>query len=441
METSILDAVPDAILDAILDRRFPVAPLLRVISTPSCSRKRKRSRSRSVEAVVDEDEEREPIFSPYHPIISGTSFADYAHLPLVGWPNAQEYLKRDPNRPETAFTRIPKHLAADLGKYISMAYWPESTVLRPVFNQEAGSFRPTLRRSRTNRIILYPGCFNPVHEGHRELLCRAYACTRDVNVIAAIVIALDNDSVREKEYADEIWLRKTQRAKLWSGHRGLRDWAWVYAKADDEWDNFQERLTRLITTVGFKLEYVALFGPDHVGIHNVRAKWWDCENMIVNDAGRAADFVCEDGKLTRLNTCSNWEPVSIDKEEMDWMSTLTAQWLLSSRSFGKSGKWPSSLELTNECDTEEFKALIERITEEYTHRMKGVVSCRKQQAGRWIRYIPTVDDTVWKDSSSTHLRRIIKTTPPDQLYEKLKGKALCPRTLVRYVGDMKIDRS
>ena len=77
-----------------------------------------------------------------------------------------------------------------LAPYIQQAHSHKSGhVLPPAGDQIFGDPQtaPRLDKTRTNRIIVYPGSFNPPHRGHLHLLNHAYYHgVPDLNVVAAI---------------------------------------------------------------------------------------------------------------------------------------------------------------------------------------------------------------------------------------------------------------
>ncbi|XXG99597.1 hypothetical protein Hte_005938 [Hypoxylon texense] len=378
----------------------------------------------SIQALADE--ERESISSPLTP-------TDYEKT-LATRPNTttRNLVNKGPRLPilGAACTLISSegHPVADLDKYIEEAYYPYGipSSRRPIFNHGTGHFRPQLEQCRMNRIIVYPGCFNPPHRGHQALINRAFSCTRDINVIAAIIVPVTG---QRKQYTDDVWFEKAQRIQLWTGNQGPHDWLWFYERRGREWDEFQERLISAVKRDGFHLEFILLCGPDNVDMDHMSPKddIWGCKNIIVSDVGRAASFVRANGKLTRLSTCTAWEPVSIDPREIVRKSTDTAEWILSSLSLTMSGQ-------------KTYGALIEEIGAEYANRMRGVALCRHRRAAhRWIRYVPDVDGMM--QMSSTDIRRTIARCPVDQLSEKLKGKALHPELLVQFVRENKTGTS
>lgn len=87
-----------------------------------------------------------------------------------------------------------------------------------VFRSEPHFRSPTLRSDRENRILLYPGYFNPPHHGHCALLWHTFLCTDDHTV--ALVVVLKSDAYLGSKAQTEVgdWsfkLNSYQRAQLW----------------------------------------------------------------------------------------------------------------------------------------------------------------------------------------------------------------------------------
>ncbi|KAL5410246.1 hypothetical protein PMIN04_010705 [Paraphaeosphaeria minitans] len=157
---------------------------------------------------------------------------------------------------------------ADLGGYIASCHatqYQRFGITDRVFDQGMTNVRPRLRSDRTNRIILYPGSFNPPHRGHETLLRRAFEGSQDIDVIAAIVVLLDDNDVEAKclHLGQRFTLAKEERVRLWRGY-GPHDWRWVYDGSERDWHSFRLRLTDVITGDGFDLKFVVLAGLDYI---------------------------------------------------------------------------------------------------------------------------------------------------------------------------------
>ncbi|KAI1400943.1 hypothetical protein F4819DRAFT_487146 [Hypoxylon fuscum] len=360
------------------------------------------------------DEEREDIPTPSTPD-DNEYFND--ELPHT---TTRNMVNRDPKRPliSAASTRKPSayRAVADLGNYIEECYYKNtSSPRRPIFNKGAGHFTPQLEQNRKNRIIIYPGCFNPPHRNHQALLNRAFSCTQDIHVIAAIVLPLTNDTKSHMT----IKFTKAEKARLWTGDYAPHDWLWVYQKSHSEWDEFRTSLARAITTDGFKLQFILLTGSDHVRRDSF-PDTWDCENVVVGDVGRKADFVRADGSLARVDGCGSWALLPFNQKNITWKAKDTAEWLLGSLSFTMVGQG--------------YEALVEEIALEYVRRMQGIRVCSyKHDTKPWLRYIPGGDGVA--HLSSTDIRWAMTKYPPVELFEKLKRKVLNPEILIQLIQE------
>ncbi|KAK1974413.1 hypothetical protein LZ30DRAFT_408992 [Colletotrichum cereale] len=157
---------------------------------------------------------------------------------------------------------------AELGPYIARCH-SNYTPVRS-FNRNNRIFKtenqPLLRRGRMNRVIVYPGCFNPPHLGHYNMLRRAFEGSRDINVVAAVVFPL-NDSRLEGKYAmsDGLILSKAERVRLWrSDARFMPEW-WVYDGDEGDWYALRDDLEEAIERDGFEIQFSSVLGPDHIG--------------------------------------------------------------------------------------------------------------------------------------------------------------------------------
>ena len=205
---------------------------------------------------------------------------------------------------------------AELGPYIAKCFPTFTAPTEKVFNEKTRQRRPTLESNRTNRILLYPGTFNPPHQGHRALLCHAFQSSQDINTIAAIIIPGGNSAVRNKcsRNGTSTVFTKEERIRLWQG--GLpHDWCWVYPGRVRDFSLFCLHLTEAITRDGFEVKFALLLGPDHISQLSCPTKNdWNCHEVIVSDISRVPDFLTWRNTLQKFDLYGPWKTVSCSEE-------------------------------------------------------------------------------------------------------------------------------
>lgn len=187
--------------------------------------------------------------------------------------------------------------------------------------------RPLLDKDRVNRILLYPGSFNPPHHGHEALLNHAFANGHDMNIIAAIILPTDDDQLESKCAAlgESLMLSKQERARLWKGW-GEHDWAWVYDCSMFSWFSFQRRLTESVAHDGFDLQFVLLSGRDILNNLSLRI-WngWGCDVIMISDVSRRSNVVSDHSHWHSIRGCGPWEKTSRDGREVNqWLARTEA---------------------------------------------------------------------------------------------------------------------
>ena len=228
-------------------------------------------------------------------------------------------------------------LSPYIGKIIYEYEYNEGRFPREhIFDYGIAHGAPVLERGHTNRILVYPGSFNPPHNGHVALLRQAlHNSGSDLNIIAAIILPLDDDSL-EKKFAAQpgtLILTKKQRATLWAGEYGTGPGpsCWVFEYSTEKWGAFQKQLIKTTTLDDFDVEFVCLSGPDWVTVgQSPRGRVWECEHIIVSDVGRSADFTPDTiSNLTQLRGCERWEEVLPDFEALRRHAEEDASWVYS----------------------------------------------------------------------------------------------------------------
>src|SRR5271167_970439 len=59
---------------------------------------------------------------------------------------------------------------------------------------------PLLSKDRANRVLIYPGSFNPPHIGHLSVLRHAFESSPDLNIVAGIVVPVAVELIEKENY-------------------------------------------------------------------------------------------------------------------------------------------------------------------------------------------------------------------------------------------------
>ncbi|KAF5637268.1 uncharacterized protein FTJAE_5683 [Fusarium tjaetaba] len=285
-------------------------------------------------------------------------------------------------------TMAPRRLADYIERIKVADKTSSQTTARPFNNGTAT--QPPLIRGRVNRILLFPGSFNPPHQGHLNLLKHVFHnAGADLNIIAAIIVTTDDERLKMKMERREtgIVLSREKRQNLWRGDGIPVDWAWVYDNSVASWPGFRAKLVNALKRDGVDLKFVLLFGPDAItadGGYNPEC--WNCGDAITSDISRPVDFRYPNS-LRQLSGCEPWISLEDGRARFDNKISICRQ---------------------------------------NRTRPKGT-----------IRFIPCDLDRRPQDApSSTKIREIIESSPQEEWEEKLKGIALHPKLLVEYLKEL-----
>ncbi|KAI0107333.1 hypothetical protein F4776DRAFT_432606 [Hypoxylon sp. NC0597] len=326
--------------------------------------------------------------------------------------------------------------------------------------------KPVLKKGRTNRILLYNGCFNPPHQGHLAHLAHAYRhAGADLHVVGAIVLVAGDQYLKWKmgRAPGTLRLSEAQRIDLWNRElrtrgppdrdgrgggsgSGSADWCWVVP--ENQWNTIADELERLFDMDGFEVEFVRLAGGDKVGLRGVQHGVWGCRMMITTDISRPVEF-CEGGgggeaRLKDLAGHTKWRRVQQDGVVEDDGDLLSHQPCRIRR------REPRSPRITPVPVTfrgEEHVGLTALPAPIAHERKREVWVCESAYGARdayTVRFVSsTRQERFDPDLSSTKLREIITeaTTPNEtsqdegRLEDKLRGVALSPELLAQFIRE------
>ncbi|KAI0839068.1 hypothetical protein F5Y06DRAFT_295685 [Hypoxylon sp. FL0890] len=346
--------------------------------------------------------------------------------------------------------------------------------------------KPVLKKCRTNRILLYNGCFNPPHQGHLAHLTHAYRHSgSDLNIVGAIVLVAGDHYLRWKMGRAPETLRLTakQRIELWNRELrtrgpdrdgqggGSADWCWVLP--EEGWMATEQSLERLFRMDGFEVEFVRLAGGDKVRLRDVQHGVWGCRMLITTDVSRPVEFCDGEGRMWDLASHTKWRRVQLSGEGdvlVDENAGAKGGELAldESRSYGDSMavNLPTSTRQTqvqgirNPLHAEmcpldfipdsDLRAISPAVAMQATtsapERKREIWVCESTFGGpglHTIRFVSSIPQERFDPTlSSTKLRNIIaEAVAPDglsqneRLEDKLWGVALSPELLARFIRE------
>ena len=229
----------------------------------------------------------------------------------------------------------------DLWHYIQNCdhHFSAQFVRNAVVDSEITHLQPTLQEGRTNRVLVYAGCFNPPHRGHEAIL--TYAFLNMPDAIAVIVLLVSDDDVRHKVCKDgnNPVFSQDQRIRLWQGRYG-RDWCLFTKLSRRKWHSFQASLAHDIEENGFEVEFVFLQGPDHVQLKKPPVR----RQHVVSDIGRPADFNPKGGPLLQLAGYGPWNVIPHDEQTVRFHAAKMVRFAIGEKSRGESPLNPTQRE-------------------------------------------------------------------------------------------------
>ncbi|KAF5663660.1 hypothetical protein FHETE_7365 [Fusarium heterosporum] len=301
------------------------------------------------------------------------------------------------------------------------------------FNNATAKKPPLLQPHGVNHVLLFPGSFNPPHQGHLDLLKHVFDnAGADLNIIAAIIIVTDDDrlEMKMKDKDTSIILPREQRVNLWRGNGIPVDWAWVYDNTEVSWPEFRANLVRELRRDRIELKFMLLCGPDAItGDGGYNPECWDCPDSITSDVSRPVDFRYPN-TLRQLAGCTPWEKLRYDGFQLEQQIRVKFK--------GQRDSGQSSLE-NYEMEEANRKTAAETELTKVINKLDVISVCRQQRAKKrgTVRFLPCNLEKRPSDApSSTKIRKIIERSPQGELKGKLEGVALHPELLVEYLKDL-----
>ncbi|KAG8419442.1 hypothetical protein J3458_004307 [Metarhizium acridum] len=161
-----------------------------------------------------------------------------------------------------------------------------------------------------NRVLLFPGAFNPAHEGHLQLLRSVLNDMKNhLNIRGVVIFPNDDEKIREKTMEEpvDLDLNKSKRSALWRNAAGFpANNAWIFAESRSALTRFQEQLHGNLTKENINLTFLLLVGSDWISTRAVYDPGqWSCSETITSDVSRPVDFRCE-YTLRQIPGCFDW---------------------------------------------------------------------------------------------------------------------------------------
>jgi len=138
---------------------------------------------------------------------------------------------------------------------------------------------------------------------------------------------------------------------------------------------------------GFDIKFVVLTGPDYIS-RQASLPWnaWNCEEIIVSDISRWADFATSSDTLWRLRNCEPWKKISWNGDEATQHATRIAGYLsgaispkflaaLSEEGQQNLNFLEASVPLTAFLEPTYFESMIEHLRHRYMTQTEAVRVC------------------------------------------------------------------
>jgi nicotinic acid mononucleotide adenylyltransferase len=167
-----------------------------------------------------------------------------------------------------------------------------------------------LRSEGSNRVLVFPGAFNPPHKGHIQLLNSIREDTlKLLHIRGVIIFPHDDEHIQHKTELEQfsLGLTKSRRLSLWGDAEGFpKNDTWIFGGSRKSLVRLQKQLQGDLRRKNISLSFLLLVGPDWITTHSIYDPWqWKCTEAITSDVCRLVDFRCE-YTLRQLPGCSDW---------------------------------------------------------------------------------------------------------------------------------------
>ena len=330
-------------------------------------------------------------------------------------------------------------MAATLETYLRSA--ASTRNITKIFNDVPGQMPPTLSKTRTNRILIYNGCFNPPHHGHRALLYHSFHhCGEDLNVVAAIVLVAGDHYLGWKlpRHSQALRLSVAQRMQLWDAElEGRVNWCFVCP--EDDWFVVEVVLGRELRRDGFSVEFVHVVGGDKVSRASQTHGVWGCQTMITSDICRPVDFYPDrDSAPQNLTRHGPWRRVEVDDEIL--MERARAKVLHSHSTLENTPEDSPSDASRPAADEPVAPVLLDQVADVYQHSLTAagkrklwVCDLTTTKRGYSVRFVAS-EDHLDPTISSEKIRGSLLSPQTSNLEEELRDIALSPALLMQFLN-------
>ncbi|KAJ8067559.1 hypothetical protein OCU04_004899 [Sclerotinia nivalis] len=320
---------------------------------------------------------------------------------LTAAPNDPHQVRADTIQP---FLRKAMESPINIGEIPASLFSLKSDSDHNLILQSSHTSCPILKSNSRNNILLYPGSFNPPHQGHLATI-QYFSERREQLGITAMFIFVDPGSIvqgKKKKWGDIILPQDLRYELFYRVPKifQLVESGWLQLLVGDM-DNHIKVLrmtTDLISEAGFDVKLVGLLGGDKLTVESAPhlhpgnlQEWGPVDEFLIINARRPVDFFNpKKEKVPRnLPGCTAWEKCTeADKETAEQLN-------------GSAGVlWTSQA---------------------WTVPGKPIIQFRASQS------------SASNGVSSTKIRQIMTEAQDEELMEELKDKVISVEVLVEWL--------